>query len=154
VLCFRPTHPRKYREVCAWFRETGPEDIAKQICFFLELVRFCRRGKPRGNSPIAVSRKPAHTRPASWEEKRTTGPTLRARRRQDRDGRQRTSNRRDFESVSVLNDFLDYCSAGTPLPIRARNFLIKSGGGFTAKRFKIVTPLLSEHAYTLRVQNS
>jgi len=129
VLAFAPTIHRTYREVCAWFRELEPEDIAQQIlAFFLELVVSAVAENLVGILPIAVLE--ACARPASAGQKKNNGPYLSARTTpRPRWTAAKRATDATFESVSVLNDFLDYCSRQGLLSRFERELLIKFQGG-------------------------
>jgi len=136
--------------VCAWFRELEPEDIAQQILeFFLELVVSAAAENLIGILPIALSRS---LRKASfrWAEKEQ-----RALLKRQEDAQTDASERAaypTFESVSVLNDFLDYCTRQGLLSRFERELLIKfKVDGFSGKEIQNRHTVLSEQAVHLRV---
>ena len=149
-LAFAPTIHRTYREVSAWFRELEPEDIGQQIlAFFLELVVSAATENVAGILPIALSR---GLRKASfrWAEKEQRA----LRKRQEEvqtDGSQRAADP-TFESVSVLNDFLDYCTRRGLLSPFEREILIRfKVDGFTYKEIQNRHTVLTDQAVRLRV---
>jgi hypothetical protein len=149
-LAFAPTIHRTFREVSAWFRELESEDIGQQIlAFFLELVVSASTENVAGILPIALSRS---LRKASfrWAEKERRA----LRKRQEEvqtDGRERAADP-TFESVSVLNDFLDYCSRQSLLSPFEREILIRfKVDGFTYKEIQNRHTVLTDQAVRLRV---
>jgi hypothetical protein len=151
-LAFAPTIHRTYREVCAWFRELEPEDIAQQIlAFFLELIVSAAAENLVGILPIAVSRSLRKTC-FRWAEKEQRALLKRQDDAQtEMDGSERATDA-TFESVSVLNDFLDYCSRQGLLSRFERELLIKfKVDGFSGKEIQNRHTVLSEQAVHLRV---
>ena len=149
-LAFAPTIHRTYREVSAWFRELEPEDIGQQIlAFFLELVVSAATENVAAILPIAISRS---LRKISfrWAEKERRA----LRKRQEEvqtDGRERAADP-TFESVSVLNDFLDYCTRRGLLSPFEREILIRfKVDGFTYKEIQNRHTVLTDQAVRLRV---
>jgi len=149
-LAFAPTIHRTYREVSAWFRELEPEDIGQQIlAFFLELVVSAATENLVAILPIAISRS---LRKISfrWAEKERRA----LRKRQEEvqtDGRERAADP-TFESVSVLNDFLDYCTRQGLLSPFEREILIRfKVDGFTYKEIQNRHTVLTDQAVRLRV---
>jgi hypothetical protein len=152
VLAFAPTIHRTYRELCAWFRELEPEDIAQQVLeFFVEIVVSADPECLAGILPIALSRS---LRRASfrWAEKEQRALLKRQEEAQtDMDDRERPIDP-TFESVSVLNDFLDYCTRQGLLSRFERQILMKfKVDGFTGKEMHGRHTVLSEAAVHLRV---
>lgn len=151
-LAFAPTIHRTYREVCGWFRELEPEDVAQQILtFFLELIVCARAENFAGLLPIALSRSLRKTS-FRWAQKEQR--VLLKRRQEiqaEFDGSQRTTEPL-FETVSVLNDFLDYCTRRALLSPFERHLLIKFKlDGFSGKEIHNRHSVLSEQAVHLRV---
>jgi len=149
-LAFAPTIHRTYREVSAWFRELEPEDIGQQIlAFFLELVVSAATENLAAILPIAISRS---LRKISfrWAEKEQR--TLRKRQEEvQTDGREPAADP-TFESVSVLNDFLDYCTRQGLLSPFEREILIRfKVDGFTHKEIQNRHTVLTDQAVRLRV---
>ena len=134
----------------AWFRELEPEDIGQQIlAFFLELVVSAATENLVAILPIAISRS---LRKISfrWAEKERRA----LRKRQEEvqtDGRERAADP-TFESVSVLNDFLDYCTRQSLLSPFEREILIRfKVDGFTYKEIQNRHTVLTDQAVRLRV---
>ncbi len=152
VLAFAPTIHRTYTEVCAWFRELEAADIGQQIlAFFLELVASAAAEKLAGILPIALSRS---LRKASfrWAEKEQRAML----KRQDETQNDTYSSERAaepaFEHVSVLNDFLDYCTRQGLLSCFERDILIRfKVDGFTHKEIQNGHTVLTDQAVRLRV---
>ena len=152
VLAFAPTIHRTYTEVCAWFRELEPPDIGQQIlAFFLALVASAATENLAGILPIALSRS---LRKASfrWAEKEQRALL----KRQDENQNDTESSERGtepaFEQVSVLNDFLDYCTRQGLLSRFEREILIRfKVDGFTHKEIQNRHTVLTDQAVRLRV---
>jgi len=152
VLAFAPTIHRTYTEVCAWFRELEAADIGQQIlAFFLELVASAATEKLAGILPIALSRS---LRKASfrWAEREQRALLKRQDETQNgSDGSQRAAEPA-FEHVSVLNDFLDYCTRQGLLSRFERAILIRfKVDGFTYKEIQNRHTVLTDQAVRLRV---
>jgi hypothetical protein len=132
VLSFVPMIHRTYREVRAWFREIEAEDIAQQILtLFLELVDSATPITISNHLPIALTRT-LRKNAFRWAEKEKRSRFRENsinRRRGDEPGANDT-----FETVSVLNDFLDHCHRIGILSVFERELLIKlKVEGFFAK---------------------
>ena len=152
VLAFAPTIHRTYTEVCAWFRELEPADIGQQIlAFFLELVASAAAENLAGILPIAISRS---LRKASfrWAEKEQRALIKRQEEAHtDTDGSKWAADP-TFESVSVLNDFLDYCTRQGLLSQFERQILIKfKVDGLSGKDLQNRHAVLSESAVWTRI---
>ena len=152
VLAFAPTIHRTYTEVCAWFRELEPPDIGQQIlAFFLELVASAATENLAGILPIALSRS---LRKASfrWAEKEKRALLKRQDETQnDTDGSEPAAAPA-FEHVSVLNDFLDYCTRQGLLSRFEREILLRfKVDGFTHKEIQNRHTVLTDQAVRLRV---
>ena len=105
VLSFVPMIHRTYREVRAWFREIEAEDIAQQILtLFLELVDSAGPMTISNHLPIALTRT-LRKNAFRWAEKEKR---LTIQREFDKSQTSDEPGAIDtFETVSVLNDFLD-----------------------------------------------
>ena len=137
VLAFAPTIHRTYREVCAWFRELEAEDVAQQIlAFFLELSVSARAENFAGLLPVALSRSLRKTS-FRWAHKEQRALLKRRQEVQtELDSCQRTAEPL-FQTVSVLNDFLDYCTRQRLLSPFERRLLIKfKVDGFSGKEIQ------------------
>jgi hypothetical protein len=151
VLAFAPTIHRTYREVCAGFRELEPEDVAQQILsFFLELIVSANAENVAALLPIALSRSLRKTT-FRWAQKEQRALMRQHELRTYLDGGQ-PADEPTFQSISVLNDFLDYCTRRTLLSPFERHLLIKfKVDGFTGKEIQNHHTVLSEQAVHLRV---
>jgi hypothetical protein len=152
VLAFAPTIHRTYREVCAWFRELEPEDVAQQIlAFFLEFIVSARAENVACLLPVALSRSLRKTS-FRWAQKEQRALLKRRQEVQtELDSRRRTAEPL-FQTVSVLNDFLDYCTRQRLLSPFERDLLIKFKlDGFSGKEIQNHHTVLSEQAVHLRV---
>jgi DNA-directed RNA polymerase specialized sigma24 family protein len=151
VLSFIPMIHRTCREVCAWFREIESEDIAQQILtLFLELVDSASPPQITSHLPIALMR--ALRRAAfRWAENEKRHVVQR-----DTDKSQEIAEpfgNDTFETVSVLNDFLDHCGRIGILSVFERDLLIRLKiEGFFAKEIIQTHTALSEKAVHWRVE--
>jgi DNA-directed RNA polymerase specialized sigma24 family protein len=151
VLAFTPTIHRTYREVRAWFRELEPEDIAQQVLtFFLELAASAPVETLNGVLPIMLARS-LRKNSFRWAEKETRML------QREIDKHRRSENSEPaandtFESVSLLNDFLDYCCQIGMLSPFERDLLIKIRiEGFLVKEIPSANPVLSARAVESRI---
>ncbi|HEV2313703.1 MAG TPA: hypothetical protein VGR94_00220 [Candidatus Acidoferrales bacterium] len=152
ILAFAPTIHRTYREVCGCFRELEPEDIAQQIlAFFLELIVSASAQNLVGILPIALSRSLRKTS-FRWAEKEQRALLKRREETQiDTHGDERAAEP-TFETVSVLNDFLDYCSRQGILSRFERELLVRCKvDGFSGKEIENRHTVLSERAVWIRI---
>ncbi|HVB54971.1 MAG TPA: hypothetical protein VNE63_00870 [Candidatus Acidoferrales bacterium] len=151
ILAFAPTIHRTYREVCAWFRELEPEDVAQQVLtFFLELIVSACAENVAGLLPIALSRS---LRKASfrWAQREQRALMRQYELRTYLDSGQ-AAVEPTFQSISLLNDFLDYCTRQALLSPFERQLLIKfKVDGFSGKEIQNHHTVLSEQAVHLRV---
>lgn len=153
VLASTPTIHRTYREVRAWFRELEPEDIAQQVLtFFLELAASAPVETLSGVLPIMLSRS-LRKNSFRWAEKENR---ILLQREIDKHGRSENTEpaaNDNFESVSLLNDFLDYCCQIGMLSRFERDLLIKIRiEGFLIKEIPSANPVLSARAVESRIQ--
>jgi hypothetical protein len=151
VLALAPTIHRTYREVCTWFRELEPEDVGQQILtFFLELIASANSENLVGILPIALSRGLRKTS-FRWAEKEQRALLKRQEAPADKDRGERAAEP-SFESISVLDGFLGYCSRQGLLSRFERELLLKfKVDGFSAKEIQDRHTVLSESAVHLRV---
>jgi len=151
VLSFVPMIHRTYREVRAWFREIEAEDIAQQILtLFLELVDSAGPITISNHLPIALTRtlRKNAFRWAEKEKRLTIQREFDKSRASDEPGANDT-----FETVSVLNDFLDHCCQIGILSRFERDLLIKIRiDGFLTKEVSSNNPVLSARAVESRIQ--
>src|SRR5487761_481890 len=153
VLAFTPTIHRTYWEVRAWFRELEPEDIAQQIfAFCLQLTMSAPADIP--NNYIAFVLAQALRRNAvRWarreqlklmeRERIVGGPTKQT----------EPFENASFESVSLLNEFLDHCVRMGLLSEFERDLLIRvKVDGFVAKEVVDSHTVLSPKAVHVRIQ--
>ena len=151
VLAFAPTIHRTYREVCVWFRELEPEDVAQQILtFFLELIVSARVENVAALLPVALSRSLRKTS-FRWAQREQRALMCQHELRVYLDSGQPAAEP-TFQSISVLNDFLDYCTRQGLLSPFERDLLIKFKlDGFSGKEIQNHHTVLSEQAVHLRV---
>ena len=151
VLSFVPMIHRTYREVRAWFREIEAEDIAQQILtLFLELVDSAGPMTISNHLPIALTRT-LRKNAFRWAEKEKR---LTIQREFDKSQTSHEPGANNtFETVSVLNDFLDHCHRIGILSLFERELLIKlKVEGFFAKEIIHTHTALSEKAVHWRVE--
>jgi DNA-directed RNA polymerase specialized sigma24 family protein len=151
VLSFIPMIHRTYREVRAWFREIEPEDIAQQILtLFLDLVASASPMPMNNYLPIALTRT-LRKNSFRWAEKEKRHTTQRE---TDKSQEFAEVGANDtFETVSVLNDFLNHCHRIGILSTFERDLLIKlKVEGFFAKEIIQTHTALSEKAVHWRVE--
>jgi hypothetical protein len=151
VLCFIPTIHRTYHDVRAWFREIEPDDIAQQILtMFLELVDSTPPILVNNHLPIALTRS-LRKRAFRWAEKEKR---IALQREFDKSREIVEPSASDtFETVSLLNDFLDYCQRTGVLSTFERDLLIRlKVDGFFAKEIIHTHTALSEKAVHWRVE--
>ena len=150
VLAFTPTIHRTHRELCAWFRELEPEDIAQQILMlFLELVTSASPTLMNSHLPIALTRT-LRKNAFRWAEKEQR---FAIQREAEKSGQTAEAFGYDaFETVAVLNDFLDHCQRTGILSVFERDLLIRlKVDGFFAKEIIHTHTALSENAVHCRV---
>src|ERR1700730_13733258 len=151
VLAFTPTIHRTHRELCAWFRELESEDIAQQIfTLFLELVTAASPALLNSHLPIALTRT-LRKSAFRWAEKEQR---VAIQREAEKSGVRAEAFGYDaFETVAVLNDFLDHCQRTGILSLFERNLLIRLKiDGFFAKEIIHTHTALSANAIHCRVQ--
>jgi hypothetical protein len=151
VLSFVPMIHRTYREVRAWFREIEAEDIAQQILtLFLELVDSAAPVTISNHLPIALTRT-LRKNAFRWAEKEKRF-TIQREFDKSQTGDELSVND-TFETVSVLNDFLDHCHRIGILSVFERDLLVKIRiDGFLTKEVSSSNPVLSARAVESRIQ--
>ncbi len=151
VLAFTPTIHRTHRELCAWFRELESEDIGQQILtLFLELVTSASPTLMNSHLPIALTRT-LRKNAFRWAEKEQR---VAIQRETDKSVETAEPFGYDaFETVVVLNDFLDHCQRIGILSVFERDLLISlKVEGFFAKEIIHTHTVLSEKAVHWRVE--
>jgi len=153
VLAFTPTIHRTYREVRAWFRDLEPEDIAQQVlAFFLELAASAPVETLNSLLPIMLARS-LRKNAFRWAEKETRILLQREMSKQGHPKNAEPAVLDNFENVSILNDFLDYCCQIGTLSAFERDLLIKIKiEGFLIKEIPSANPVLSARAVECRIQ--
>jgi DNA-directed RNA polymerase specialized sigma24 family protein len=151
VLAFTPTIHRTYREVRAWFRELEPEDIAQQIlAFFLELTASAPVETLNGALPIMLARS-LRKNAFRWAEKEYRFQVQREMEKHGNPKNVEPAANDNFEAVSILNDFLDYCCQIGKLSRFERDLLTKIRiEGYLVK--ETANPVLSARAVESRIQ--
>ena len=151
VLAFTPTIHRTHRELCAWFRELESEDIGQQILtLFLELVTSASPTLMNSHLPIALTRT-LRKNAFRWAEKEQRVAIQREAEKSVETAEPLGYDA--FETVAVLNDFLDHCQRTGILSVFERDLLIRLRvDGFFAKEIIHTHTALSERAVHRRVQ--
>ena len=152
LLVFAPTIHRTFREVCAWFKELEPEDVAQQILtFFLELTVSTRLESLANFLPIALARSLRKTS-FRWAEKEKRALSRRQGEPQAERGSVEPAAEDQFETLSLLNDFFDHCTQIGVLSHFERDLLIRfKVDGFSAKELQGRHTVLSEGAVFVRL---
>jgi len=151
VLAFTPTIHRTHRELCAWFRELESEDIGQQILrLFLELVTSASPTLMNSHLPIALTRT-LRKNAFRWAEKEQR---VAIQREAEKSGEAAEPFGYDaFETVAVLDNFLDHCQRIGILSVFERDLLIRlKVDGFFAKEIIHTHTALSEKAVHWRVE--
>ena len=153
VLAFTPTIHRTYREVRAWFRELEPEDIAQQVLtFFLELTTSAQVENLNSILPIMLARS-LRKNAFRWAEKEYRIVLQREIDKQRTSKNAEPAHNDNFESVSILNDFLDYSERIGVISAFERDLLARLKiDGFFAKEIIHTHTALSEKAVHWRVE--
>jgi DNA-directed RNA polymerase specialized sigma24 family protein len=153
VLAFTPTIHRTYREVRAWFRDLEPEDIAQQVfTFFLELAASAPVESLNGVLPIMLARS-LRKNAFRWAEKEYRIMLQRDIDKQEHPKDFEPAANDNFETISLLNDFLDYCCQIGMLSQFERDLLIKVRiEGYLLKEIPSANPVLSARAVESRIQ--
>ena len=151
VLSFVPMIHRTYREVRAWFREIEPEDIGQQILtLFLELVTSASPTLMNNHLPIALTRT-LRKNAFRWAEMEKRIAIQRETEKSKEIAEPFASA--GFETISVLNDYLDHCQRIGILSVFERDLLIRlKVEGFFAKEIAHTHTALSEKAVHWRVE--
>jgi hypothetical protein len=152
LLTFAPTIHRTFREVCAWFKELEPADVAQQILtFFLELTVSSGLESLVNFLPIALARS-LRKNSFRWVEKEKRALSRRQGELQAQRGSAEPAAEDQFETLSVLNDFFDHCTQIGALSHFERELLIRfKVDGFRAKELHGRHTVLSERAVFVRV---
>lgn len=153
VLAFMPTIHRTYREIRAWYRDISPDDIAQQIfVYFLELAASAPVGLLKTHLPFALARS-LRRNVVRWARRETLILLEREKRPEGRESVTEPVANDNFEPVSLLNDFLDYCSRVGILSQFERDLLIKlKVEGFLAKEASEAHTVLSGKAVQRRIE--
>ena len=155
VLVFAPAIHRIYRELCMWFRELEPEDVAQQaFTSFLELAASAPIEVPSGYLPIALARRLRKSL-FRWAEKeaRFRPPLEMGVGLDEITPFEETAIEDTFENVTILNDFLDYACRSGVLSSFERDLLIKlKVEGFLAKEVAYTNTVLSPKAVQCRLE--
>ena len=153
VLAFMPTIHRTFREVSTWYKELPREDIAQQtLTYFLELVASAPVGLIDGQLSFLLARG-LRRNTFRWA-RREQLMLLDHQRLAEEEGKQAEPGENPHqESVSLLNDFLDYSVRAGILSAFERDLLIKIKlAGFLAKEVLDRHTALSPKAVYVRIQ--
>jgi len=153
TLAFIPAIHRTYSEVKAWFRELPADDISQQIStYFLELAASAPVGLVDGQLSFLLARSLCRN-VFRWAQKEMI--LLREREKTLEELRHATepSFNDNFETVSMLNDFLDYAHRNGIISEFERALLLKMKvEGFQAKEAAGMNAVLSAKALQHRIE--
>jgi len=153
VLAFTPTIHRTYWEVRAWFRELEPEDIAQQtFAFFLQLTASAPPDMLNNHIAFVLSQA-LHRNAVRWARREQTKLLERERFVEEHGEFVEPSEAPQFESVSLLKDFLAYCVRKGIISEFERDLLLRvKVDGFLAKEVLDRHTVLSSKAVHVRIQ--
>jgi len=153
VLAFTPTIHRTYREVRAWFRELEPEDIAQQtFAFFLQLTASAPVDMLNNHVAFVLSQA-LHRNAVRWASREQAKFLERERFVEEHAELVEPSEAPQFESVSLLKDFLDYSVRKGIVSEFERDLLLRvKVDGFVAKEVLERHTVLSPKAVHVRIQ--
>ena len=153
VLAFVPAIHRTYSEIRAWFRELPTDDVSQQtLTCFLELAASAPMGLVDGQLSFLLARS-LRRNVFRWAQKEMI--LLREREKTLEELREASepSFNENFETVSILNDFLDYAHRRGVLTLFERDLLIKLRiEGFSAKEVAHTNTVLSPRAVQCRIE--
>ena len=153
VLAFMPAIHRTYSEARAWFRELPTDDVSQQtLTSFLELAASAPVGLVDGQLSFLLARS-LRRNVFRWAQKEMI--ILREREKTLEELREASvpSFNESFETVSILNDFLDYAHHRGALTSFERDLLIKLRiEGFLAKEVAHTNTVLSPRAVQCRIE--
>jgi hypothetical protein len=153
VLAFTPTIHRTYWEVRAWFRELEPEDIAQQtFAFFLQLTASAPLEMLNNHIAFVLSQA-LHRNAVRWARREQAKLLERERFVEEQGELVEPSEAPQFESVSLLKDFLAYCVRKGIVSEFERGLLLRvKVDGFLAKEVLNRNTVLSPKAVHVRIQ--
>ena len=153
TLAFIPAIHRTYSEVKAWFRELPADDISQQtFTYFLELSSSAPVGLVDGQLSFLIARS-LRRNVFRWAQKEMI--LLREREKTLEELRHATepSFNDNFETVSLLNDFLDYAHHNGIISEFERALLLKMKvEGFQAKEAANMNAVLTAKAVQHRIE--
>src|SRR5271165_3229206 len=153
VLAFMPAIHRTYSEVRAWFRELPTDDVSQQtLTYFLELASSAPVGLVDGQLSFLLARS-LRRNVFRWAQKEMI--LLREREKTLEELREvsEPSFKENFETVSLLNDFLDFACRKGIISVFERALLQKMKiEGFLAKEAAETNKVLSEKAVFHKLQ--
>ena len=153
VLAFMPAIHRTYSEIRAWFRELPTDDVSQQtLTYFLELAVSAPIGLVDGQLSFLLARS-LRRNVFRWAQKEML--LLREREKTLEDLREvsEPSFTENFETVSILNDFLDFACRRGIISAFERTLLQKMKiEGFLAKEAADTHKVLSEKAIFHKLQ--
>jgi hypothetical protein len=139
--------------VRAWFRELEPEDIAQQtFAFFLQLTAAAPAGMLNHHIAFILSQA-LHRNAVRWARREQAKRLERERFLEERGAAAEPSEAAQFESVCLLEEFLDYSVRKGIVSEFERDLLLKTKvDGFIAKEVLESHTALSPKAVHVRVQ--
>jgi DNA-directed RNA polymerase specialized sigma24 family protein len=152
VLAFIPTIHRTYREVRTWFRDLEPDDVAQQIfAIFLQLATSVPTDTLNSHIAFVLSQA-LHRNAVRWARREQAKLLERDRLLEEQANSPEPIEQAQFESVTLLEDFLDCCLRKNIISEFERALLIKFKiEGFSAKEIQARHTVLSERAVLMRV---
>ncbi|MGH9713639.1 MAG: hypothetical protein ACRD5M_10110 [Candidatus Acidiferrales bacterium] len=153
LLAFMPTIHRTYREIRAWYRDLSTDDIAQQLfTYFLELTDSAPVALLKTHLSFALARS-LRRNAIRWARRETLILLQRERRQQERKSVRESAADANFEPISLLHDFLDYCCRIGIVSQFERDLLIKlKVEGFLAKEASDTHTVLSGKAVQRRIE--
>lgn len=153
VLAFIPAIHRTYRETCARFQEISTDDIAQQtLLFFLELAASASLGLLNGQLSFGLARS-LRRNTFRWARREQLMLMDRGRFAEERAKETEPHEDACFESISLLEDFLDYSVQAGILSKFEHDLLLKvKVDGFGAKEVLDRNTVLSPKAVHVRIQ--
>jgi len=153
TLAFVPAIHRTYSEVKAWFRELPAEDISQQtFTYFLELATSAPVGLVDGQLSFLIARS-LRRNVFRWAQKEMILLREREKALEELRHAMEPSFHDNFETVSLLNDFLDYAYHNGIVSEFERALLLKMKvEGFQAKEAAGMNAVLSAKAVQNRIE--
>lgn len=153
TLAFMPAIHRTYSEAKAWFRELPADDISQQtFTYFLELAAAAPVGLVDGQVSFLIARS-LRRNVFRWAQKEMILLREREKTLEELRHAMEPAFRDKFETVSLLNDFLDYAFRNGIVSEFERALLLKMKvEGFQAKEAAGMNTVLTPKAVQNRIE--